>query len=102
MASLAWSLSRGIRPLTCGVIWSGRRDSNPRPSPWQGDALPAEPRPRDSISYRPRPSASRRSEATGPTSGCRELLDLDQLRLRYREDHELGDLVAPLDLDGVL
>ena len=26
--------------------WSGRRDSNPRPSPWQGDALPAEPRPR--------------------------------------------------------
>ena len=26
--------------------WSGRRDSNPRPSPWQGDALPTEPRPR--------------------------------------------------------
>ncbi len=26
---------------------SGRRDSNPRPSPWQGDALPAEPRPHD-------------------------------------------------------
>ncbi len=21
-------------------IWSGRRESNPRPSPWQGDALP--------------------------------------------------------------
>ncbi len=21
-------------------FWSGRRDSNPRPSPWQGDALP--------------------------------------------------------------
>ena len=21
-------------------IWSGRRDSNSRPSPWQGDALP--------------------------------------------------------------
>ena len=20
--------------------WSGKRDSNPRPSPWQGDALP--------------------------------------------------------------
>src|SRR5690606_17818172 len=28
-----------------GFVWSGRRDSNPRPSPWQGDALPAEPRP---------------------------------------------------------
>src|ERR1700684_4417611 len=22
------------------VNWSGRRDLNPRPSPWQGDALP--------------------------------------------------------------
>ena len=27
--------------------WSGRRDSNPRPSPWQGDALPTEPLPLD-------------------------------------------------------
>ena len=25
--------------------WSGRRGSNPRPRPWQGRALPAEPRP---------------------------------------------------------
>jgi hypothetical protein len=32
--------------LSRGFIWSGRRDSNPRPSPWQGDALPAELRPR--------------------------------------------------------
>src|SRR3989441_12570085 len=30
-------------------VLSGRRDSNPRPSPWQGDALPTEPRPRESI-----------------------------------------------------
>src|SRR5262245_58391475 len=29
----------------CPAPPSGRRDSNPRPSPWQGDALPAEPRP---------------------------------------------------------
>src|SRR4029450_12843379 len=27
--------------------WSGWRDSNPRPSPWQGDALPTEPHPRE-------------------------------------------------------
>ncbi len=27
-------------------FWSGRRDSNPRPPPWQGGALPTEPRPR--------------------------------------------------------
>jgi len=30
---------------------SGRRDSNPRPSPWQGDALPTEPRPHAASSY---------------------------------------------------
>ena len=27
-------------PLGYGAIWSGRRDSNSRHSPWQGDALP--------------------------------------------------------------
>ena len=26
--------------MALGVGWSGRRDLNPRPSPWQGDALP--------------------------------------------------------------
>ncbi len=31
--------NRGLQSL------SGRRDSNSRPSPWQGDALPTEPRP---------------------------------------------------------
>ena len=34
---------------------SGRRDLNPRPSPWQGDALPTEPRPH--IEGRPTTSA---------------------------------------------
>jgi hypothetical protein len=35
------------RRPTCRIAAppSGRRDSNPRPSPWQGDALPTEPRP---------------------------------------------------------
>ncbi len=33
--------------------WSGRPDSNWRPSPWQGDALPTEPRPRGMPSYQP-------------------------------------------------
>ena len=27
-------------------FWSGKRDSNPRPLPWQGNALPAELFPR--------------------------------------------------------
>ena len=35
---------RGSGPIS--EEWSGRRDSNPRPSPWQGDALPTEPLPR--------------------------------------------------------
>jgi hypothetical protein len=39
-------------------LWSGRRDSNPRPQPWQGCALPAEPRPHA-------PQAQVRSLATG-------------------------------------
>ena len=34
---------RGSGPIS--EEWSGRRDSNPRPSPWQGDALPTEPLP---------------------------------------------------------
>ncbi len=35
-------LQTSALPLGYGaiMIWSGRRDSNPRPSPWQGDALP--------------------------------------------------------------
>jgi hypothetical protein len=32
--------------------WSGRRDSNPRPSPWQGDALPTEPLPLGCCAHR--------------------------------------------------
>ena len=48
---LAIEPSKGLRlRLTnleiCSLSWSGRRDSNPRPQPWQGCALPAEPRPR--------------------------------------------------------
>src|SRR5690606_38974549 len=37
---------------------SGRRDWNPRPSPWQGDALPTEPRPRATFRPGPAPCAS--------------------------------------------
>ena len=38
----------GQRSETRGpkVTWSGKRDSNPRPRPWQGRALPAELFPR--------------------------------------------------------
>ncbi len=35
-------IGSGIRKRPCdqGLLWSGRPDSNWRPSPWQGDALP--------------------------------------------------------------
>src|SRR5204862_611901 len=36
------SIVRGACALA-GCSWSGRRDSNPRPPPWQGGALPTEP-----------------------------------------------------------
>ncbi len=50
------ALQAAASPLGQPTVWcrqsrrcnaSGRRDSNPRPSPWQGDALPAELRPHD-------------------------------------------------------
>ena len=40
---------RWQRDASASPAWSGRRDSNPRPSPWQGDALPTEPRPRGRV-----------------------------------------------------
>ena len=45
---LAWTSEEPCGPGPAGrnpAPPSGRRDSNPRPSPWQGDALPTEPRP---------------------------------------------------------
>ncbi len=33
--------------MWCLGTWSGKRDLNPRPLPWQGNALPAELFPRD-------------------------------------------------------
>ena len=61
-ASIAFEVETGFEPVyaalqaaasplghstTAGLTPpSGRRDSNPRPSPWQGDALPAALRPR--------------------------------------------------------
>src|ERR1700744_2100600 len=36
----------GRRPMCrIAALPSGRGDPNPRPSPWKGDSLPAEPRP---------------------------------------------------------
>jgi hypothetical protein len=34
------------------MIWSGKRDSNSRPRPWQGRALPTELFPRKSTSFK--------------------------------------------------
>jgi hypothetical protein len=47
--------------------WSGRRDSNPRPSPWQGDALPTEPLPLDARDHR-RNDGAESQDRTGDTA----------------------------------
>ena len=46
--------------------WSGRRDSNPRPSPWQGDALPTEPLP--PARFRPPNGGAESQNRTGDTA----------------------------------
>src|SRR5205809_2825611 len=56
--------STEVTPRATGRPPSGRRDSNPRPSPWQGDALPAALRPRA-------PSVFRRRMRTLAQSGRR-------------------------------
>ena len=38
-------LTQGRNRFVLDLVESGRRDSDPRPSPWQGDALPAAPLP---------------------------------------------------------
>src|SRR5438552_15139470 len=37
---LATPPSRWREPVDRREVWSGKRDSNPRPRPWQGRALP--------------------------------------------------------------
>ena len=56
---------------------SGRRDSNPRPSPWQGDALPTEPRPRASVLQHCSRSCRRR-KLQPPDPGRRACFDRDR------------------------
>ena len=45
--------SRACPATPVGAL-SGRRDSNPRPQPWQGCALPTEPRPQRASAYQSR------------------------------------------------
>jgi hypothetical protein len=35
-----WHIEANDRNVNADRNWSGRRDSNPRPRPWQGRALP--------------------------------------------------------------
>ncbi len=62
---------------------SGRRDSNSRPSPWQGDALPTEPRPRAFRSAFPLPGDEKNF------SGNR-----GQDKFRFPQVHPRGEMSA--------
>ena len=62
------------------LLESGRRDSNPRPSPWQGDALPTEPRPRCGVRiYQRRPLSGHRSvnQPAGVSAGRRSTVKVN-------------------------
>src|SRR5579884_1073771 len=101
-------------PSDQGFHWSGRRDSNPRPRPWQGRALPTEPLPRDgprlsavlagSAPAGPRPgegSATGVAEAPGAPMAVGQLLHRHEAHLLDGLDHQLGDPVAPVHLVGL-
>ncbi len=59
---------KGPAHRPCETEWSGQRDSNPRPQPWQGCALPTEPCPqREKLLYPNRTGrASKWQNLTGP------------------------------------
>ena len=83
-------------------MWSGRRDSNPRPQPWQGCALPAEPRPRepDTIPAKAPKSAEvgrRLKELEGPYKLAQQWKAAREDLAAARDDAELKDLVAELE-----
>ena len=59
-------LDEGAAPRPGQRKWSGRRDSNPRPSPWQGDALPTEPLP--PARFRPPIGGAESQNRTGDTA----------------------------------
>jgi hypothetical protein len=59
-------------PVSRGLLWSGRPYSKRRPSPWQGDALPAELRPqRGDYSNSLRVGKSLRAEVGGAAIAAR-------------------------------
>ena len=81
-----WENPAARRRLLQLAIWSGRRDLNPRPSPWQGDALPLSySRIRTQAVYRGGPcrvNASRPSPPSGLACPLTEIgLDCPQLPL---------------------
>jgi len=98
------------------LLWSGRRDSNPRPPPWQGGALPTEPRPhapeghsksRHWDSSLQRPPLRRRSGARGAkpaiaSGGRREFVHPGRANRGQRYDHELGDPITLPDLHRLI
>ncbi len=86
----AWKA--GVLPLNYTRIWSGRRDSNPQLSPWQGDTLPLVALPlgdipiwgerRDSNSQHPEPQSGARPTALRPPYGVPEGIRTPDPRLR--------------------
>src|SRR5438067_12715898 len=82
-----------------GVGWSGTPGSNRRPSPWQGDALPAELVPRNGSGLAPQIPCVKSVEGAdvvhrGGDSGDEREVEQhqsDRLEVRHRPDEEVVD-----------
>src|SRR3954451_11758557 len=80
------------RPGGAWICSSGRRDSNPRPQPWQGCALPTEPRPRAPSVPATNDDVSRTPGALllGPEQDGELCVDVHVVALRPRRDGRVG------------
>ncbi len=75
--------STGTKPVDIKFKWSGQRDSNPRPSPWQGDALPTEPCPRnkrDNTEHRQQTQEKKRAWLKFWSKGIIWLIEKEELQ----------------------
>ena len=62
-------------PILLGTLWSGKRDSNSRPRPWQGRALPTE--------LFPQSGAENETRTRDPDLGKVVLYQLSYFRLSF-------------------
>ena len=71
-------------------VWSGRRDSNSRPSPWQGDALP--------LSHFRKYSGDKRNRTVDPLLARQVLSQLSYTPIKAGDGTRTRDLLTTSQL----